>query len=75
MSSGFVWRVMNLLGEETIIIQFILLFDVLNRSLSTQRYVRIVCDSVWFAAVIMYLLYQSLRALVLVQTVCESLGL
>jgi hypothetical protein len=75
MSSGFVWRVMNLLGEETIIIQFILLFDVLNRSLSTQRYVGIVCDSVWFAAVIMYLLYQSLRALVLVQTVCESLGL
>ena len=66
---------MNLLGDETIIIQFILLFDVLNRSLSTQRYVGIVCDSVWFAAVIMYLLYQGLRALVLVQTVCESLGL
>ncbi len=59
---------MNLLGEETIIIQFILLFDVLNRSLSTQRYVRMVCDSVWFAAVIMYLLYQGLRALVLIST-------
>ena len=59
-------KVMRISVERNDIVQFILLFNVLNCSLSTQRYARRVCVQCVVRTVIMYFLYQGLHALVLV---------